>query len=196
MRKTFIHNSFGRWLKINHQRFKHRPVVIVKRYNIWRFQFENITPCIRGTLIIYSGQLQCGCLSVDVYRNKEHWDRIYDNDIITVQGHDGKYYCRDCADYHSRSDSMDLAPRYHSIQQLWAEHTFEDFLEWANAKLQRGKLLNGYKYRGCTWANIVEPLDADDEVLSFSVSVETTRSQTQDRIGTSPIFLKTPPVTV
>lgn len=75
------------------------------------------------------------------------WDLILNLDLAESQDNNG-YFCLLCEN---------KSPRYPTIEAMWAEHIFEEFLAWVNETLVRTKYLVIQGERGrATFAKLSE----------------------------------------
>ena len=134
---------FMEWFKDNKHRFNEKCRIRYYKsgeYKHVEIDFENVIPEVRCWVN------ERFTLEIASYHKGELLDFIHDLECSIRRGKDRKYYCGYC-----------LKPKYYNTpKELVIEHTFEEFLEWANKKFNTDHVLKlGYYLGGWQEGKII-----------------------------------------
>lgn len=121
MHKNFSQRIFDYWLKQNRKYFNHSPQLDLRRKDYVLYSFQGINPAIRLSI------KPVGFIEVWVYYHGTAWDILADFDVHARRTSTGTCYCHLCDE-----DSRLL---YHSMEDLWVDHSFKSLLEWSQENL-------------------------------------------------------------
>lgn len=140
-------DTFKQWLVENGHRFnlKYKIRHFHNKESI-RIYFEDVTPELH--CYVYEGNI-----GTAVTFRKRFWDILVDFDYVIRRGRNRKYYCRLCTE----------RKYYDTPQELLAEHSFENFLEWVNEHFTPFHLLELRQYPGMTAARIIDTREPDSK---------------------------------
>ena len=146
--RPFIHRLFLCWLKESRSRF------LIPAPRVGSCTDTGICfafPSLIGNLYGYFDRKSGITIAVDY--NGECWDLVADFDTVEEHSKQG-YYCSLCLPENQKF--------YQAREELWREHTFEEFLLWCNETLAPANWLVLYEYcRGGTEAKLM--LEEPDE---------------------------------
>lgn len=127
---------FEAWMEANKEKFKYPPEILSRSKKNISLKFQSIIPEIEVWINDYE-------ISVAAVYRKECWDFLRDFDIYVQQDKEGKYSCSECKGEHEK--------KYDTLKELYEEHTFLEFLKWANKKLWGDQYLalTGAEGYGC-----------------------------------------------
>ena len=146
---NFIRKTYDQWMKSNHHRFNHKPYIIKNRKNGFTFQFSDIIPELQG----YIGKN--GTFEIRVFFQVTFWDILTDFDVFASITRDGQFYCRFCKLTYDDGFSKNKPLLYDTKKELWEQHSYEPFLQWANENLYSSHYLCLYGEKdSCTAAYI------------------------------------------
>ena len=153
--RPLILRLFLRWLKESRSRFLIlAPRVVHCTDTGIFFTFPGPAGNLSGYLNRRSG------IIISVNYQGECWDLLGDFDTVEEHSELG-YYCRLCLPESRRY--------YQSREDLWREHTFEEFLRWCNETLAPANWLVLYEYhRGVTEAKLMQ--EKPEEVLGVGTN--------------------------
>lgn len=117
MHKHFSQRTFDYWLKQNRKSFSHTPQLFLRRRDYVEYSIQGINPAVRLSI------KPVGFIEVWVYHQGTAWDILTDFDVHARRTSTGAYYCHLC-DEGSRV-------LYHSMEDLWVDHSFKALLEWS-----------------------------------------------------------------
>jgi hypothetical protein len=118
--------TFKQWLAKNNHRFNRKcKIRHYKTKGILYIYFEGVARELDCYIDERTG------VNIAVRYKRRFWDWIYDLECAIAVAEDGKYYCKFC-----------LKPKfYKTYQKLLIEHSFKNFLEWANINLTSSHVL-------------------------------------------------------
>jgi len=140
--------AFFRWFDINRSRFVVPVRLKALKGSQVKIEFANHPECMRITA-------NDSNLCVWVDWNEKSWDGLLDLDVLPVRTRNG-LLCRLCED---------KEVRWNSLEELWADHLFEPFLNWVNNDFATAKSLRLFgECKSSTWASLCKfPLPDDSE---------------------------------
>jgi len=166
MPKNFVRKIFDHWVRNNRYRFQHTPHVIKSRKNGFVFQFTGVAPQLQGHINKW------GNFEIMVYFQGKFWDIVTEFDVFPCRTIQGQYYCSACKDAYEKGIAKEVPLLCTSRQELWVQHSFEPFLQWANENLQSShRLCLGEAKGESTWASIKTLKDAETGGWSFILPI-------------------------
>lgn len=85
-------------------------------------------------------------ISVAALRDQQVWDYLYDLDIVAEFSQDG-WSCSLC---------IEDREYFHSVEGLWATHSFEALRKWVDEILRPAEMLEFCGGDGVTWARLTD----------------------------------------
>lgn len=132
---------FLSWIGKNGDRFSHKPFITEIRSESLDFGLSGVSPEILCTLSVYE-------IEVHTFYKGDHWDILQFFDMPIVSLGTGGYYCRRCDSTKRRF--------FASLEDLFAEHCFEPFLQWIDKAFHERSMLCFFEIPGLTWAKLID----------------------------------------
>jgi hypothetical protein len=142
---------FKNWLSKNNRKFNHKLKVQENKKSL-SAQYEGIIPEL--IVIVFDNNIR-----IDIEHFDYPWDTLRDFDLVEERNDKGQYFCKMCHDEGKRKT-------YKSLDELYQEHSFKDFLKWTNKNIRSENYLLLEGIRGITCAKIIKP----NEIVKYSKS--------------------------